>query len=146
MPIKPVSGPTAGRMLSVSAVSNCSASGNGLPGIFSGFDWGARVAQFAAQLRAANNEWQQHNLLIGIRWWNLPDTWIVRRAFPACGLSPHEHRLPVYSMSIFILFRVREIGFQDALGGHRIERRLETRAVHARRAQGTLGGIPGQVL
>ena len=37
MPIKPVSGPTAGRICSISAVSSCSASGNGLPGMLVGF-------------------------------------------------------------------------------------------------------------
>jgi hypothetical protein len=34
MPIKPVSGPVAGRICSISAVSSCSASGNGWPGMF----------------------------------------------------------------------------------------------------------------
>src|SRR5262245_13972583 len=37
MPTKPVSGPTAGRICSISAFSSCSASGSGLPGIFYGF-------------------------------------------------------------------------------------------------------------
>src|SRR5262245_7858437 len=102
IPIKPVSGPTAGRMLSVSALSNCSASGNGLPGIFYEFDWGARVSQNKGRVTSVEGK-------------TAHATSDTRRARHPTLNARHPTRL----------FRTREIGLEDALRCHRVERRLE---------------------
>lgn len=60
-------------------------------------------------------------------------------------MFPRFHHF-LFPITYFLLFRAREIGFEDALGGDRVEGGLEPGAARAGGAQGMLGIVRSEPL